>query len=489
MKLFRFSGGIHPEGHKHTTTNKPILKMPMPQYLYVPLQQHVGAPAEPKVAIGERVLKGQLLANSQGMISAPVHAPTSGFIKDITDFTAPHPSGLPVRTIIIESDGQEEWLSDIHPSQDPLRMPPDEVAARVGSAGIVGMGGATFPSAVKLKQSLKSKVHTFIVNGSECEPYLTCDDRLMQERAEQIVDGTRIVLHAAQIEHAYIAVEDNKPTAIEALRTACKHIANVKVVAVPSLYPMGSAQHLIKTVTGLEVPADGRSSDIGLLVHNVGTVYAVHRALRFGEPLISRVITVGGGAIEAPTNIEVPIGALVSDVLAFCGGLKRTPARLLVGGPMMGQILPTTLTPIVKGTNGIVALTEAEIPQEQSMPCIRCGSCVTACPCGLLPLQMAAFAKVGNFDKVEELGLVDCITCGSCSYVCPSHIPLVHYFNYAKGELLARQQQKHKAQEHRRLIDLRKDRIDREVAAKAAAAAKRKAESAKKKQQTVEEDA
>ncbi|ALG67454.1 electron transport complex subunit RsxC [Beggiatoa leptomitoformis] len=486
MKLFRFSGGIHPEGRKHATTDKPIQKMPMPHRLYVPLQQHVGAPAEPQVKVGEHVLKGQLLAHSQGMISAPVHSPTSGIIVEIGDFTAPHPSGLPVRTIIIESDGEDRWMTDLHPAEDPLRMPPDEVAARVGMAGIVGMGGATFPASVKLKQSLKNKVHTFIVNGSECEPYLTCDDRLMQERAEQLIDGTRIVLHAAQVAQAYIAVEDNKPAAIEALTKACRHITTIKVVAVPSLYPMGSAQHLIKTVTGQEVPADGRSSDIGLLVHNVGTVYAIHRALRHGEPLISRVITVGGGAVTEPINVEVPIGALVSDVLAFCGGLKQSPARLLVGGPMMGQILPTTATPVVKGTNGIVALTAEEITQEQTMPCIRCGSCVTACPCGLLPLQMAAFSKAGNFDKVDELGLVDCISCGSCSYVCPSHIPLVHYFNYAKGELLARELQKHKAQEHRRLVDQRKERLDREIAAKAAAAAKRKADAEKKKKVVTE---
>ncbi len=480
MKLFSFSGGIHPESHKVTTT-KPIRYIPVPKRLYVQVQQHVGAPAEPQVEIGQHVYKGQLLAHSQGMISAPVHAPSSGTVVDIGDFTAPHPSGLPVRTIIIETDGKDEWLADLKPEADPLQMTPEEISARVGAAGIVGLGGATFPSAVKLKQSVKSTVNTFIVNGSECEPYLTCDDRLMQERAEAIIDGTKIVLHATKIEQAFIAVEDNKPVAIAALAEAAKNIGNITVVAVPALYPMGSAQHLIKAVTGKEVPADGRSSDVGLLVHNVGTVYAIHRALRFGEPLVSRVITVSGGAVNEPCNVEVPIGALLSDVVNACGGVKETAERLLMGGPMMGQIMPSLDVPVVKGTCGILALTHNELPAEEPTPCIRCGRCVDACPCGLMPLEMAAHARVGNFDKVVDYGLIDCISCGSCSYVCPSHIPLVHYFNYAKGEITMKQQEKHKAQEQRRLIEQKNQRLAKEAEAKAAAAAKRKAEAEQKK--------
>ncbi|EIJ41255.1 electron transport complex, RnfABCDGE type, C subunit [Beggiatoa alba B18LD] len=476
MKLFKFNGGVHPEEHKQITSAKPIRVMPMPKRLYVPLQQHIGAPAEPAVKVGDTVLKGQLLANSQGAISAPVHAPTSGMIVDISDHPAPHPSGLPVRTIVLESDGEDKWVDLPSMDADPLRTDGAEIALRVGAAGIVGMGGATFPSAVKLRLGSRNKIHMLVLNGGECEPYLTCDDRLMQERADGIVDGARIILHTIKAEKALLVVEDNKPVAIAALQKACEHAGNLRVVVVPAQYPMGSEKHMIKAVTGLEVPAGGLGADIGVLVHNMGTAYAVHQAIRHHRPLISRVITVGGGAVKEPQNVEVPIGTLLSDVIAFCGGLSEPPARTLMGGPMMGQMMPSLNVPVVKGTSGVIALTAQEVSAQTVMPCIRCGSCVGACPCGLLPLQMAAHAKAGNLDKVVDFGLVDCVSCGCCSYVCPSHIPLVQYFNYAKGEIAARQQAKHKTQENRRLVEQRTQRLEREAQLKADAAAKRKAE-------------
>jgi electron transport complex protein RnfC len=260
------------------------------------LQQHVGAPAEPEVAAGDRVKKGQLLAHSQGAISASVHAPTSGTVVSIGDFAAPHPSGLPVRTMIVEADGEDRWTAlDVPPN--PFDLEPDEVAARVGAAGIVGLGGATFPAAVKLSLGLKKRVHTLITNGGESEPYLTCDDRLMRERADGIVDGARIMLHALQADRVLIAIESNKPAALKALAAASAMHGNVQAVQVPARYPMGSANQMIQTLTGMEVPAEGRSADLGVIVHNVGTAYAVHRAVRLGQPLISRVITVSGGAV------------------------------------------------------------------------------------------------------------------------------------------------------------------------------------------------
>jgi len=479
MKLFHFRGGVHPEANKHHTAHKTIRVMPMPKKLYVPLQQHVGAAAEPQVEIGQHVLKGQLLAHSQGNISAPVHAPTSGTVVAIGDFSAPHPSGLPVRTITIEADGEDRWMECNIPA-DPFELDPTEISTRVGAAGVVGMGGATFPAAVKLRLGMRSDIHTFIVNGGECEPYLTCDDRLMRERSIELIDGIRIVMRALQPQKTYIAIEDNKPEAIAILTEACKPYDNITVVAVPAQYPMGSAQHMITTITGVEVPADGRSADVGVLVHNVGTVVAIHKAVRHGQALISRIVTVGGGAMTEPQNVEVPIGALLSDVIEFCGGFKEKPARLVMGGPMMGLVMPHLDVPVVKGTSGIIGLTLDEITPKPTMPCIRCASCVDACPSGLVPLEMASNIRSGELEGAIKFGLVDCIACGCCAYVCPSQIPLVQYFNYAKDELAAQQRAKHKAEETRKLVETRKQRIEAEIAARAAAAAARKAAKAQK---------
>jgi electron transport complex protein RnfC len=475
MKLFNFRGGIHPETNKKFTAKKNISIMPMPKCLYIPLQQHIGAPAEPTVEIGQHVYKGQLLAHSQGNISAPVHAPTSGTVIAIGPFAAPHPSGLMVRTITLQADGEDKWeIREIPP--DPFTLSTEEISARVEAAGIVGLGGATFPTAPKLRRGLTRKVHTLIINGGECEPYLTCDDRLMQERPKEVVDGVHLILHAIRAERAFIAVEKNKPKAIKALHKVCAHLADIQVIPVPSRYPMGSDKQLIQTLIGKEVPGGGSATDLGLLVHNVGTAYAVHRAVRKGQPLISRIVTVGGDAIQHPQNVEVPIGTLLAEVINFCGGFSKPVARILMGGPMMGQMMTNSQVPVIKGTSGIIALSAQKVAPRQTMPCIRCGSCVQACPCGLMPLEMAAHIRHDNLDKAMNFGLTDCVACGCCAYVCPAHIPLVQYFNYAKGALVAREQTKHKAEQTRKLVDLRKQRHEKEAQARALAAAKRKAE-------------
>jgi len=479
MKLFRFKGGIHPEAHKVATGCKSITPFQLSKRLYLPVQQHIGAPAKPEVSLGQHVLKGELLATSQGVISAPIHAPTSGRIIDITDHTAPHPSGLPVLTIILEPDGQDKWI-ELNGVDDPFTLSSEKIAILVGEAGIVGLGGATFPSAVKLNPGKDNNIHALIINGGECEPYLTCDDQLMRHRADGIVDGIRIMLRALQAPRALIAIEDNKPTAINAMQKACKDFESINVVIVPSLYPMGSEKQMIKTLTGIDVPAGKLSTSIGLLVHNVGTAYAVHRAIRFGEPLVSRIVTIGGGAINEPQNVDVLLGTLVSELIEFCGSYKNKAERILMGGPMMGQLLPTTDVPIVKGSSGIIALTKKEVAQHQTMPCIRCGSCISACPCGLLPLEMANRARKGDIDGAVEFGLMDCISCGSCSYVCPSYIPLVQYFSFAKGMLVTRQKEKQHQEETRILATQRIERVERENQAKAEAAAKRKAEKAER---------
>jgi electron transport complex protein RnfC len=480
FKLFRIRGGVHPNSRKEATCGRPIEELPMPELLRIPLQQHIGAPAEPVVKRGDHVLKGQLLAHSQGAISAPVHAPTSGYIRKIGKYSAPHPSGLPVRTITLEADGKNQWI-ELDPQASPLSLEPEEIATRVAAAGIVGMGGATFPSAVKLSLPKRYDLHTLVINGAECEPFLTCDDRLMRELAHEVVDGIRIAMHALQVEKTLVAIENNKPEAQDAMREAARAFDEITIVPVPVRYPMGSEKHLVQALTGKETPARALTADIGVVVHNIATVRAVQQAIRFGKPLISRVVTVSGGAIKNPSNLLVPIGTTVAQLIEACGGFTEDPERLLSGGPMMGQPLPSTEVPVVKGTSGILALNKKEAASKEAMPCIRCGSCVTACPCGLLPLEMAARARAGDLDGAASYGLTDCVSCGSCSYVCPAHIPLVQYFNYAKGALTEQQRAKHKQEETKRLAEARNERMEKIKQAKKEMMAKRKAEAAAKK--------
>jgi len=483
-------GGVHPDGRKDLSAEPPIRILPMPEYLYVPLQQHVGAPARLSVVVGDLVLKGQLIGASGGNISAPVHAPTSGRITAIGDFPAPHPSGLPSATITIEPDGADRWIEANVPD-DPFSLSPEEISARVGAAGIVGLGGATFPSVVKLNLSRKSGITTLIINGGECEPYLTCDDRLMRERADGIVEGIRLIAYAAGAKEMLVGIEGNKPEAIAAMRKAAQG-TEVQIKVVPAMYPMGWDKQMIQVLTGKEVPAEGRSAEIGVLVHNVATAWAVREAIRFGRPLVSRVVTVSGAAVVAPGNLEVPIGALAADLIKACGGLSSDPARLVLGGPMMGAQLPHLNVPMVKGSSGLLALTGKEIGlrvnanenANEPAPCIRCSSCVRACPAGLLPLEMAAHIRAADLAAAVGLGLKDCIGCGSCSYVCPAHIPLVHFFNYAKGELAALEKAKLRNEATKKLADIRNERMElvareREEAARQRAAKKAAADLAK----------
>jgi electron transport complex protein RnfC len=402
-----------------------------------------------------------------------VHAPTSGRVVAVGDHPAPHPSGLSAATITIEPDGEERWLETELPA-DPFSLSPEEIAGRVGAAGIVGLGGATFPSAVKLGLSRKSGVHTLIINGGECEPYLTCDDRLMRDRPAEIVEGIRLISQGVGAREAIVGIEDNKPEAIAAMRQAAAG-SGVRVAVVPAMYPMGWDKQLIRVLTGREVPAEGRTAEIGMLVHNVATAYAVQQALRHGRALVSRIVTVSGAAVVHPGNLEVPIGTPTQALFDACGGFRETPARLVLGGPMMGHDIANTFVPVVKGSSGVLALTKAEIGRTQPSPCIRCSTCVRACPVGLLPLEMAAHIRAADLGVAVDLGLKDCITCGSCSYVCPSHIPLVHYFSYAKGELMAKERGKLKQEATRKLAEERTARMERIAREREEAAAKRKA--------------
>lgn len=481
IKLFKIRGGVHPDDRKQLSAGQAIEALPMPPLLHIPLQQHIGAPAEPLVRRGELVKKGQRLARSQGAISAPVHAPTSGRIMGVGGYPAHHPSGLSVRTITLKPDGKDEWTDRLDPVYAPFSLAAEEIAQRVADAGIVGMGGATFPSAVKLNLRKRYALHTLVINGAECEPYLTCDDRLMREKPAEILEGVRLMARALGVARILVAIEDNKPQAQAAMRDAAKPFAEVSIVGLPTRYPMGSEKHLVQTLIGKETPARGLTADMGVVVHNVATAMAVHDALYLGRPLISRVMTVTGGAIRQPRNLHVPLGTPLSHLIDFCGGFKEEPAQLISGGPMMGQPLPSTRVPAVKGSNGLLALTAGESESAEEMPCIRCASCVQACPCGLVPLEMAAHIRAGGLDNSVKLGLLDCIACGSCSYACPSHIPLVHYFNFAKGELAARQRSQHKQGETKRLAEARSERMEAIKRAKREAMMKRKKEMEAKK--------
>lgn len=478
MKIFPIRGGVHPEYRKELSSEMAIEALPMPAELFIPLQQHIGAPAEAIVKEGDLVKKGQLVARAQGVVSATQHAPTSGRIKAVAEIPAPHASGLPQLTIVIEPDGKDEWTDLPAGIADPFAASRDEINERVAQAGIVGLGGATFPSAVKLNLGIQHKLEMLLINGAECEPYLTCDDRVMREYADEVVDGARIMAHALGAPRVVVGIEDNKPQAIEAMKKAAAAHPNVEVAVVPVQYPMGAERQLAQAVTGIETPVRRLTAEIGVVVHNAATARAVHHAVRFGRPLISRVVTVSGKAVRQPKNVEAPIGAMVSDLIKFCGGLNGTPHRLVNGGPMMGQPLPSLEVPVVKGTSGILALTAEETNDAPASACIRCGACVTICPCGLVPVEMAAFIRKDHLEDAAKIGVQDCFSCGSCSWVCPSHIPLVQYFNYAKGMLSAQGRETRKSDRIKMLSEARTVRLEKAAEAKKAMLAAKKAQAA-----------
>ena len=481
LQALAVRGGVHPETRKHLSSELEIAPMPIPALIRLPLQQHIGAEAEPIVKRDDLVLKGQLVAKARGPLSANIHAPTSGRVIAVGHFVAPHASGLPVPTITIRPDGLDTWGPHL-PRLRPENASPEEIAAQVAAAGIVGMGGATFPSAVKLNLRAKYALDTLIINGAECEPYLTCDDRLMRERAEEIADGIGIMAKALGVSRVIVAVESNKPEAIEAVTRYNRALGyTFRIAVVPTQYPMGSEKHLVKILTGKETPARALTADLGVVVHNIATAHAVHLAVRYGEPLIARTVTVSGYGIRRPANLRVLIGTPVSEIIAHCGGFTEEPDRLLLGGPMMGTPIQNLRVPVVKGTNGILALTKAETPGRDTMPCIRCGRCVQGCPVGLTPFELNARIQADDLEGAAKIGLMDCLSCGCCSYTCPANLPLVQAFQFAKGKLAEKQSRKHQQEETKRLAAARKAREEAIAEAKKQMMLKRKAEMAAKK--------
>ncbi|MBK9132541.1 MAG: electron transport complex subunit RsxC [Gammaproteobacteria bacterium] len=463
-RLWSFHGGVHPVQHKHVSTHLPIQQPRLPRRIVLPLHQHIGESAESLVRVGERVLKGQMIAHASGYVSAPVHASTSGTVVEIGEAPIPHPSGLSAPCIVIEPDGEERWIEH-GPVENYRDLPPSALRNLIREAGIVGLGGAGFPSYIKLNPGHHKTIKTLILNGVECEPFITCDDMLMRERADAIRGGIEIIRHALQAEECLIAIEDNKPAAYEAMRRAVAGMDKVEAVQVPTLYPQGSEKQLVRVLTGKEVPRDGLCLNVGVVCVNVGTAAAVHRAIHLGEPLISRIVTVTGGAVGRPCNMEVLIGTPMNELIGQCDGNINRIDRLIMGGPMMGFALHRTDLPVIKTTNCVLAATAHDLPPVKPvMPCIRCGACADACPVNLLPQQLYWHAKTKNLDKAQEYDLFDCIECGACSYVCPSNIPLVQYFRYAKGDIWTREREKEKAELARRRHDSRQKRLEREKA-------------------------
>lgn len=475
-RLWRFHGGLHLPEHKDLSNGEPIASAPVPKRLYLPMHQHIGAPAEPLVEVGQRVLKGQMVAKADGFVSAPVHASSSGTVVAIEEHPVPHPSGLSALCVVIETDGEDEW-TELHPIDDYKALDPSELRNRIRDAGIVGLGGAGFPTFIKLNPGGRTAVDTLILNGAECEPYITCDDRLMRERADEIIAGARIMRHALQARECVIGVEDNKPEAAASLREAIAHLGaeGIAVVVVPTRYPTGGEKQLIKVLTGKEVPSQGLPLDAGVVCHNVATAATVFRAVVHGESLITRVVTLSGG-FERPHNLDVRIGTPVEDLLPAGGALRADVQRLVIGGPMMGFNLPNRTAPIVKTANCILAVTgEMDASRGPVRPCIRCGACAEACPVSLLPQQLYWYSRAKDFDKVQDYNLFDCIECGCCAYVCPSNLPLVQYYRFAKTEIWAQEREKQAAELARRRHEFRTERIEREKAERAAKLARKKA--------------
>ena len=460
-QLWDFSGGVHPAEHKHLSTSRSIQTAGIPGQLVLPLQQHIGEPAEPVVAIGDHVLKGQKIADVSGGMGVPVHAPTSGVIKSIGDFPVPHPSGMADKCIVLKPDGKNEWC-ERYPISDYHKLDRDQVLDVIHSAGICGMGGAGFPTHIKLKPSRDRKVDTLILNGAECEPYITADDMTMRERADEVISGLKVMAWILRPERCVIGIEDNKPEAATALREAVQG-TQIEIAVIPTKYPSGGEKQLIQILIGMEVPNGGIPADIGVMCQNVGTAVAVAKAVFEGTPLVSRIVTLTGEALENPGNFDVLLGTPVDYILEQAGLQPERVSRLILGGPMMGYTLTTTAVPVIKTSNCIIAATATELPAPPpEQACIRCGQCAEVCPMELLPQQLFWHAKATEFEKAEHLNLFDCIECGACSYVCPSSIPLVQYYRYAKGEIRVQRAEQLKADRARERFEARQHRLERE---------------------------
>jgi electron transport complex protein RnfC len=457
-KLWDFHGGIHPEEHKLESSEVPLVEAAIPPLLVLPLKQHIGSSAEVIVKPGDRVLTGQPLTRPESRMQVPIHAPTSGIISSIEPHTVAHPSGLSELCIHLQPDGLDEWRERF-PLPDYQSLTPLELVGRIHEAGIAGLGGAGFPTDVKLATG-REKVEILIINGAECEPYISCDDRLMREEAQRIAEGIEVVRHILKPRLVLIAIEDNKPQAIAAMQAVVDG-EQVQVRVIPTKYPSGAARQLIEVLTGRQVPSGKRSLTLGIIMLNVGTVFAVRQAVIDDEPLIRRVVTLTGDRFGKPGNAWVRLGTSVRWLLGQFQLNPEPRQRIIMGGPMMGFTLPHADVPIVKISNCLMAPSEVELPPPgEEMNCIRCGQCADACPVSLLPQQLYWYSKAGEHDKAQEYRLDDCIECGACAWVCPSSIPLVQYYREEKAELRRLEEEAQQAERAKQRFEAKKQRLE-----------------------------
>jgi electron transport complex protein RnfC len=430
-----FFGGIHPRYNKITRKAK-IEVAPLPKKIILPLQQHIGAPCDALVKAGDVVKVGQKIADSDKFVSAPIHASISGKVLGISKM--PHPTLGECDAIVIESDGKIEWDESVKKRENVSGLSKEELKNIIKDWGIVGLGGAAFPTHVKLSPPLDKKIDTVILNGIECEPYLTCDHRLMLEHAEKIIKGLQLIIKVLEPKQCYIGIEDNKENAISLFEEKLQNmeIKDIKVVKLKTIYPQGAEKNLIYSVLKRKVPAGGLPMDVKVVVQNVGTVKAIYDAVYEGKPLIERVVTITG-SVKEPKNLLVKIGTPVNELISFCGGYEGSIGKVISGGPMMGIAQHNDDIPVIKGSSGILVQREKVIKDEER-DCIRCGRCVDKCPMSLMPTMIIQYAQKDDFDNCKEYFALDCYECGVCSYVCPSKIPLVHWIKYAKGELMKR---------------------------------------------------
>ncbi len=437
MQSKTFSGGIHPSENKALTEHLPLEQMPVPKQILIPLLQHLGKQAKPIVNKGVEVAAGALVAEADGFISAPVHSSIAGTVASISK--EPHPGGFPRESIIINSNGKEDKF--LYPPLDPDTISADEIRQRVAEAGIVGQGGAAFPTAVKLNPPKNVIIDAVILNGCECEPYLTRDFRLMVEKPEGIIGGLKLIMKALGVEKCFIGIEDNKPEAISILSKLTASENKIEITAVKTKYPQGAEKMLIKAVTGREVPPGKLPLNVGIVIQNIGTALAIWNAVVKGEPLITASITVTGKGIVTPKNLVVSVGTPLLDVLEYCGGLREDAEKIIVGGPMMGVAQYDLSVPILKATSGIVVLTHSEVKRSSETPCLRCGQCIDACPINLVPAKLARYSQLQRFEDAEKLGITVCMECGSCAFTCPANIPLVQWIRLGKQTVLKMQRE------------------------------------------------
>lgn len=427
-----FRGGVHPDDRKRYTAAKPIETAPLPDKVVIPTRQHIGAPCTALVKVGDLVKKGQVIAEAQAFVSSPVHASLSGKVVEVADY--PHPVFGFCQAVVIENDGADEWVEGLPLSRDWQALDAAALKDIIRQAGIVGMGGATFPTHVKLAPPPEKPIDAFILNGAECEPYLTADHRVMLEATERVVTGMRIVMKVLGVAKGFIGIEENKPDAIAAMTEAAT-VTGITVVPLKTKYPQGAEKTLIKVILNREVPSGGLPMDVGAVVQNVGTMVAVADAVVRGLPLVERVATVTGGAIAEPKNLLLRIGTTFAQTVELCGGFAEAPAKLIMGGPMMGMAQCRLDVPVIKGTSGILALSAADVNAGEEKPCIRCGRCVDACPMGLVPSMLSILGQRGLYQIAkEEYDLLDCVECGSCVYTCPAKRNIVHYVKYLKAQ-------------------------------------------------------